>query len=303
MNKLNGVFAVVIALMLGTLALHGQLFVYEGFEYDPGHLLLKDGGFGFGTNVWIKPPFGGVDPDVTCDVQDYGLAFTNGSGGMYLQVNGRCAAFSGVPSTPTQTRYQRATEVAFSNAVTFWTSYLIRLLTSDTDGESCFAWGCDVNQNVGQFGRTIASGKRYDGHYLMNKPYAFTSATQTNGPLVPGPTYFVVGKTTLWDTDESIPGLNAYDITWWRYENGVDTVPTNEPAIGDGVRLVGTSSNHRTVMRVGFYMAPINGVFVPFAIDEIRGGYTYESVTPFVPEGGVVGIGVVLSMLGLRKRV
>lgn len=262
-----------------------NLFVYEGFEYDPGHLLLKDGVFGSGTNVWIKPLFQGIDPGLQADVVESGLAFTNGEGGMYLQVNGRSVVFGGEPTAPQQVRYQCDTEVAFSNPVTFWTSYLFKSLATAEDGESCFAWGCDRNQNVGQYGRTIASEKRYNASLLMNKPYAFTSNRETNGPLVPGVTCFVVGKINLWKTDETLPGLNAYDITWWRYENGVDTVPTNEPDIATGARMVGTSANNRVVMRLGFYMASVNGTFRSRSTRFVGGTHTNRSCHLFQKAG------------------
>lgn len=289
------VLAAVVCLA-GAHCVYGEPFVYEGFQYDPGELAGNNGGVGF-SGPWVDA--GG---DVNAEVLAEGLTFTNGSGDKFLVTSGRCAAFLSEPGNTTQCRYQRELENNYDSDVEFWSSYLFRPLTDNINGESCFVFGFDPGQNIGQYNRVIGSGKKHNVRAFVNRPYTFDSSqTPTGGPLDEGKTYFAVGKIKLWKVSQSETGVRGFDITWWRYEDQVDDVPTNAPTTG-GVRTVGTGSTARILMRLGFYMAPNNNVFAPFVIDEIRAGYTYEDVAPLAPEPGITLVSALVAIAALRKR-
>ncbi|MCX7848265.1 MAG: hypothetical protein N2595_09590 [bacterium] len=279
-KRTAAVFIVVVACAAGIVhnPAHAERFVYEGFDYAFGDLAGNDGGVGW-SGAWIDA--GG---DVNAEVLAQGLAFTSGNGEKYVYRTGRCAAFLSAPGNTTQCRYQRNIITHLDSDVEFWASYLNKTLSDTDDGESCFAWGFDPGENIAQFNWVIGSGKKHNMRALVNRPYTFDSfQAPTGGALSNDTTYFVVGKIKLWKGAEGEMYVRAFDITWWRYQEGVDDISTNALASG-GVRRVGTGSRACVLMRLCFSKAHNDNTFTPFVINEIRAGYAYEEVVPLALE-------------------
>lgn len=274
----------------------GPIYAYEGFDYPPTNdisAITATGGVGFAT-AWMTPS----SAEKPTEILPYGLSFIDGFG-IELDVTGHAIAQQA--STNIQAIVRRlARTIGISGPMTTWVSFLCHDLGSTNDLNGPNLCMLSINDNPSTFAPTIGAGKKWNAKQFVSRPYAFGSSTADigSGDYTTN-TYFMLGRIALGSSNALTREITVCDVSWWRYEEGYDELPYEEPFGGTTLHLTGSVA--RTFPYVAFHHGLFDDEAAPFAFDELRIGPEWDDVVVVIPEPIGIGFFIIAGVCLLRR--
>lgn len=274
---------------------YADFLVYEGFDYPACNDISDitvNGGYGFYSDTsWQDITYA----NGPCAVVTPGLTYINPAGSD-LEVRGGALSLN---STINRLGVRRmlANEIGADNTRTGWISFLYYDISPATNTDAS-SYMVIAKNTIDTFAPGIFIGKKWNQKSFVNRPYAFTSSTQDIGnEYAHGDVYLLLGRFELSDSSED--GVRTGSVTCWKYQSGVDALPTAPPT--GGTTVTGTSDTYILFRYVGFFNPVYNGTYTQCIYDELRIassfadalGYTHEPPeTPYTiaPASGSINV-------------
>lgn len=280
---------------------NAALIAYDGFDYgatDSDNLAGMSAGGGSGwdsASDWVNSSDGSV---TNTFYSSTGLSYSN-PGGNDLMVKGGTLYFVNGSTGPSEIGRDLSASISTlpaSGSNNVWVSFLYR--HDDTTMGQTYLGFIPSSSNPSIWSPGLFYGHHWSEERLVNRPYGFSTGTQSSSLLTQGSTYLVLARVTFTGVSSGI--ATNCTSTMWVYESGTDSLPTTDPDPVSGW----TQSDSRGVERdlTDVWVVQNGANQGAHTFDEFRIGESFIDVVPLVPEPGLCIAGIVAALAALRIR-